>query len=339
MDSIILINAITIFFALIILSLIFLLFKKQNQNINESNNQEINELKQQLSQTNLYLDRFISNTSKNIENQNQNNIRVIQQVTQSQREIAEELVKKLSQLENTNQEVLEFTQNLKKLENILVSQKTRGILGEKILENILSNILPTDIYKTQYQLLEGHVVDVAIFVNNIIIPIDSKFPLESYNKIFEENDTKLEKKLFAEFFSVVKKRIDECSKYIQPSLGTSSFVFMFVPADGVYNNLINFSYNGQTLISYALSKNVIIVSPMSLFAYLQTVIQGLRMLNVEKNISFFIQNLETLSKSLLEFQIANEELGKSIDKVGERFNKTERISKKIGSTLKKITQS
>ncbi|MFH1766709.1 MAG: DNA recombination protein RmuC, partial [Patescibacteria group bacterium] len=213
------------------------------------------------------------------------------QFSESSKIIAE-VTQKLTTLDSTNKQVLDFSSQLQNLQNILKNPKQRGVLGEYWLETLLSNVLPTESYQMQYKLGDDEklgqalIADAVIFIRDQIIPIDAKFSLENYNRVMEETDAERREKLEKALKADVKNRIDETSKYIRPEFGTMNFAFMFIPAEGVYYNLLNAEVgsgiNSRSLVEYAFSKNVMIVSPTSFYAYLQTVLQGLNALQIEK---------------------------------------------------------
>ena len=176
--------------------------------------------------------------------------------------IIKDVTERLTTLDQTNKQVLNFSGQLQSLENILKNPKQRGILGEYWLETLLGQVLQPTQYKMQYDLGIDEdtgnklIPDSVIFIREMLIPIDAKFSLENYNRIGQENDPARREVLEREFKADVKKRIDETSKYIRPERGTTNFAFMFVPAEGVYHNLIGSSVgavqvNARSLIEYA----------------------------------------------------------------------------------------
>lgn len=220
----------------------------------------------------------------------------------------EEITKKLTQLDETNKQIKDIWGQLEGLESILKSSKQRGILWEYFLENILKNILPPDNYSLQYSFKNWEVVDWVIFVKDKIIPIDSKFSLENYNKIIEEQDLNFKENLVKNFRNDLKKRIDETSKYIRPDEWTMEFAFMFIPSEGIYYDLLvnrvgTLKVNTVDLIEYAFKeKRVIIVSPTSFYAYLQTVLQWLRALQIEESARDIQKQVGKLGKHLRGYE-------------------------------------
>lgn len=178
----------------------------------------------------------------------------------------------------------------------------------------MKNILPPDNYKLQYAFKNGEIVDGVIFVKEKIIPIDSKFSLENYNKIISETEP-LQREVLAKLFkSDLKKRIDETSKYIRPEEGTMEFAFMFLPSEGIYYDLLvnkigSLQVNMVDVIEYAFQeKKVIIVSPTSFYAYLQTVLQGLRALQIEEKAQDIAVQVKKLGKHIDGYEAYLEKL-------------------------------
>ncbi|KKU49859.1 MAG: hypothetical protein UX71_C0005G0072 [Parcubacteria group bacterium GW2011_GWA1_47_10] len=149
-----------------------------------------------------------------------------------------EVTQGLTKLDETNKQVISFADQLQSLQDILKNPKQRGVLGEYYLETLLKNVLPPGSYQMQYPFPDGTIVDAAVFVKDKIIPIDSKFSLENYNRIVEEKDSMQRESLEKVFVADLKNRIAETAKYIQPGQGTMDFAFMFIPHEAIYYDLI-----------------------------------------------------------------------------------------------------
>lgn len=261
--------------------------------------------------------------------------------------IISDVTEKLTTLDNTNKQVLDFSSQLQNLQNILKNPKQRGVLGEYWLETLLSNVLPKDGYKMQYAMGEDEkngaklIADAVIFIREMVIPIDAKFSLENYNRMTEESDPSRREELEKLLKSDVKTRIDETSKYIRPEKGTASFAFMFIPAEGVYYNLLNADVgsgiNSRNLVEYAFSKHVMIVSPTSFYAYLQTVLLGLRELQLEKSTGEIIKKVGELGKHFNAFADYHKKLGANLSTVVNQYNFSSGELKKVGKDVVKIS--
>ncbi|MFA5359205.1 MAG: DNA recombination protein RmuC [Patescibacteria group bacterium] len=261
---------------------------------------------------------------------------------QSQSAIAA-VTEKLTKLDETNKQVVNFAEQLQSLEDILKNPKHRGILGEYQLEMVLKNVLPPAAYKLQYAFDDGDIVDAAIFVKDKIIPVDSKFSLENYNRIVAEKDPGTREQLEREFKLDLKKRIDETAKYIKPAQGTMEFAFMFIPAEGIYYDLLinqvgAIKVNTRDLIEYAFTtKHVIIVSPTSFHAYLQTVLQGLRALQIEESAKEIRKNVEALQKHISSYDEFMQKLGNHLGTAVNTYNGAYREFKKIDKDVMRVT--
>lgn len=255
--------------------------------------------------------------------------------------IIQEVTKKLTKLDETNKQVVGFAEQMKSLENILKNPKQRGILGEYFLESMLSAIFAPGQYKMQYKFENGEIVDAIIDLGDQIIPIDSKFSLEKFNEMTQENDKEKREKLEKEFRGDVKKRIDETSKYVRPEEGTMDFAFMYIPAEGVYHNLlgntVGTSVNTQNLIEYAFSKKVIIVSPSSFVAYLQTVLQGLNQMKMAEGFKDIQKNVILLGKHLRSHEEKLHKMGGHLETTVSMYNQSYKEFKKIDKDVYKIT--
>src|SRR3989338_4448154 len=209
------------------------------------------------------------------------------QFTASQ-SLIKDITKELTEVKETGKQVVSFADQLQSLQDILKNPKQRGILGEYYLETLLKNVLPPGSYQMQYAFADVEIVDAAVFVKEKIIPVDSKFSLENYNRIVEEKNEAERARLEKVFVNDLKNRILETSKYIRPQERTMDFAFMFIPHEAIYYDLLvnkigALKDDTENLVQRAASKyKVIIVSPTSFLAYLQTVLQGLKALQIEE---------------------------------------------------------
>lgn len=271
------------------------------------------------------------------------NLEFIQRQTGQSHRIISEVTEKLTKIDETNKQVVGFAEQLQSLENILKNPKQRGILGEYFLETLLKNVLPPNSYQMQYKFKDGEIVDAAIFVKDKIIPVDSKFSLENYNKILKEKDESQREKYEKIFKDDLRKRIDETAKYIRPTEKTMDFAFMFIPSEGIYYDLLisqvgMVKINTRDLIEYAFrDKHVIIVSPTSFFAYLQTVLQGLRALQIEESAKGIRKNVEQLQKHLVSYDGFMQKLGNNLGTTVNMYNQAYKEFKKVDKDVVKIT--
>lgn len=257
--------------------------------------------------------------------------------------IVADITEKITRLDETNKQVISFTDQLKNLQDILKNPKQRGVLGEYYLETLLKNVMPPGSYQMQYSFPDKTIVDAVVFVKDKIIPIDSKFSLENYNRISETNDKNEKDRLEKLFVGDLKNRIVETSKYIQPKENTMDFAFMFIPHEAIYYDLLVNKIGGSSeetdnLIQRAASKyKVIIVSPTSFLAYLQTVLQGLKAMQIEEGAKNIIKRVGELGTHLRSYEETHQKLGKSIETTVNHFNKSNHEFRKIDKDVMRIT--
>lgn len=257
--------------------------------------------------------------------------------------IIQDVTEKLVKLDETNKQVVNFADQLRSLQDILKNPKQRGILGEYYLETLLKNVLPPGGFQMQYGFPNGVIVDAVIFVKDKVIPIDAKFSLENYNRIVEERDPTERERLERLFRQDLKNRIDETSKYVEPQYGTMDFAFMFIPAEAIYYDLLvnqvgAVKVNTQDLIQYAFKeKHVIIVSPTSFLAYLQTVLQGLRALQIEESAKEIRKRVEELGKHLASYEMYMKKLGGHLGTTVNMYNSAYKEFGKVDKDVLRIT--
>ncbi len=249
----------------------------------------------------------------------------------------------LTKLDETNRQVVSFADQLQNLQDILKNPKQRGILGEYYLESVLESVLPTGTFQMQYAFPNGEIVDAVVFAKDRIIPIDAKFSLENYNRILETRDEGERAQYEKAFIQDLKMRIDETSKYVRPEQGTTDFALMFIPAEGVYYDmLVGGGASGtrsRDLVEYAFSKRVIIVSPSSFLAYLQTIMQGLRSLQIEEQTKEIQKRVVELGKHLTAYEQYYNKLGASLSTTVNHYNAGYKELGKIDKDVLRITGS
>jgi DNA recombination protein RmuC len=285
----------------------------------------------------------IKNIREEMRGSLEKNLEFLQNQTGVSHRIVQEVTAKLSTLEATNKQVVSFASQLQSLENILKNPTQRGILGEYFLETMLGNILPPSSYKMQYKFRDGEIVDAAIFIKDKIVPVDAKFSLEKYNLIMEEQDAERRDALEKEFKRDIKNRIDETAKYIRPNEGTTDFAFMFIPAEGIFYNLLIYkvgatNVRSEDLIGYAFAKRVMLVSPTSFFAYLQTVVQGLKALKIEESVKDILEGVDKLGKHLLQYEEYMKKLGANLSTTVGAYNTAYKELGKVDKDVAKLNQ-
>ncbi len=268
---------------------------------------------------------------------------VNEQMRAIQESVGEKLLnvqKSVSEVGESSKQVFQVADQLKELQSILKNPKQRGILGEYYLETVLQNVLPPESFKMQYAFGDGEIVDAAVFVKGKVIPIDSKFSLENYNRFSEAADGQDKVNYEKTFINDLKLRISETAKYIRPSEGTMDFAFMFIPHEGIYYDLLSNRVGGgeENLIQRAAGKyKVIIVSPTSFLAYLQTVLQGLKALEIEEKAQDIIKNVEKLSGHMAKYEEFYNKLGVALGTTVNHYNTGYKELSKVDKDIMRIT--
>jgi len=310
-----------------LIAVILLLLRKKEDKPNDS----LLMLQQQINNISQVLDSKLSESHKSIQSQYSQSAQIIRDVTE-----------KLTRLDETNKQVVGFADQLRGLQDVLLNPKQRGILGEYYLETVLKNVLPPGAFQMQYGFKDGTIVDAVVMIDKHIIPIDSKFSLENYNRILECKEQAEKKRYESAFVNDLKARIDETSKYVRPEENTMDFAFMFIPSEAVfYDLLINkvgaVAEDTNNLIYYAGRKKVIVVSPTSFLAYLQTVLQGLRNQKISERAREIIQEVDRLGKHLYVFSEYMQRLGGHLTTTVSAYNKASKELAKVDKDVVKIT--
>ena len=260
--------------------------------------------------------------------------------------VAKQLTEVRIEQTKTNESTTRFmtiAEQLANLEKVLKHQKQRGNLGEASLELILSNILPPGSYKMQHEFPGGETVDAVIVTKEGIIPIDAKFSLDNYQRLVNAIDDSQREDLEKQFKNDLKMRIDECAKYVRPKDGTLPFAFMYIPAEAIYYDLLinevgAVKVNTRNLIDYAYNeKKVIIVSPTTFAAYLQSVLYGFKAFKIEETAKDIAKNVEGLSRHLKAYEDYYKRLGSSLSTTVSHYNAGSKELGKIDKDVLRIT--
>ena len=343
-------------------AVIFLLLKKQENKSSDGKLDSLSErligqseklahLLQQNSELRRELDVKLSETHRANQEQFGQTARIVQNISGQSAKLIADVTEKLAKLDETNRQVVNFSSQLQNLQDILKNPKQRGVLGEYFLEETLKNVLPPNSYEMQYKMGKDDktgkdlIVDAVVFVKDKVIPIDAKFSLENYERILNATSKDEREKLEQVFKQDLKNRIDETSKYVLPDRGTMEFAFMFIPSEAIYYDLLvnkvgAVKVNTRDLIEYAFrDKKVIIVSPTSFLAYLQTVLQGLKAMQIEEKAKEIKSNIEKLGKHLLSYDDFMKKLGTSMSTTVNHYNNAYKEFKKIDKDVTKIAGS
>ena len=332
---------------LIVLNATGLFFVYQKLSKPAEDPQSFGLLSQQLEQFRGSVDKRLGETTENmhktVREQFGDSQRLIQDVNKEMIRHLQDVTKGMTESNKTSQQVLGIADKLQDLEKTLKHQKQRGNLGEASLELILGNILPPQAYKMQYRFENGEAVDAAIMTKEGVIPVDAKYSLDNYNRLSQAIDDEQKIKLEKLFKEDLKKRIDEVAKYVRPKEGTLPFAFMFIPAEGIYYDLLvnevgATSISARNLIDYAYNdRKVIIVSPTTFAAYLQSVLYGFRAFKIEESAKMISKRVEELSRHLATYDEYFKKMGNALKTTVNHYNKADKELMKVDKDVLRIT--
>ncbi len=309
---------------------VFLIWQRSTKK--GSGDQDMLLIQNQLQDLRKTIDEKLGTSAQMFQQQYSESAKLIQSITQE-----------LTRVSEGQKQVMNITDQLKNLQDILKNPKQRGVLGEYYLETLLKNVMPPGSYQMQYRFPNGTIVDAVVFVKDKTIPIDSKFSLENYNRIVETHEQVERDRLEKLFVNDLKNRILETSKYIQPEQGTTDFAFMFIPHEAIYYDLLinkigALEDDTENLVQRAAGKyRVIIVSPTSFLAYLQTVLQGLKALQIEESAKEIRRRVEDLQRHLASYEGYMKKLGNHLGTTVNTYNTAYKELGKVDKDIVKIT--
>lgn len=248
-----------------------------------------------------------------------------------------DIQKKLGSLENATEQMQEIGKDISSLQNILQAPKLRGNLGEYLLYELLGDVLPRANYEEQHRFSDGSAVDAVIRIGRNYVPVDSKFPMESFVRFINAKDSETKKKSRSEFIKSVKARIDEISKYIRPAEQTYDFALMYIPSENVYYEILTSdAEKNYGLFEYAMSKKVVPVSPSTFYAYLMSIVFGLRGYKIEQKAEKITKELSGIQNDFEKFAADFEILGKHLNYANTKYDELSRQSNKIFANMRNI---
>ena len=307
----------------------------ESQNISLAQQQKLlldtqTQLSSQINQMMNLMNQNLNSTQSNITRQLDNSNRIIGDIHT-----------KLGTLETTAKNIQDIGKNISSLQDILQAPKLRGNLGEYLLEELLKQIFPGANYEIKYNFKNGTQVDAVIKFGDGIVPVDSKFPLESFQRLVLADSDDGKKQARRDFISSVKKRIDEIAgKYINPAEKTFDFAMMYIPAENVfYETIINDSLTNKEyeLLNYAMTKHVIPVSPNSFYAYLMAIVYGLKGFKIEQEAKTILGELSRVQEKFGRFYNEYSLVGKHLSNALGKFNDSEKNAEKLNDQINRIT--
>ncbi len=306
-----------------------LLIQNQMNALSRQTTEQMEQLRSSLQQINQHMSQSLDATRKSTWEQLEGTSRVIQNVN-----------KQLVSLEKSTQQIFDVGKDISGLQDILQSPKLRGNISELWLNELLAQVLTAHQYETQYTFRGGETVDAVIRLQSGLVPVDAKFSLENFRRISELEDEKAKKAARTEFIRNVKKHADDiASKYIRTDEGTFDFALMYIPAENVYYEMIvrdDHSGAGSSLLSYALAKRVIPVSPNTFYAYLQTILLGLKGMRVEESARDIMNHLGRLKKEFERFEASFRLVGQHLENSMKKFTEAEKRLGRIEGKMEQI---
>lgn len=258
--------------------------------------------------------------------------------------LIKEITQEVTSVKEIGRQTQSFAEQLQSLQDLLKNPKQRGILGEYYLETVLKNVMSPQDYRIQYPFKNGEIVDAVIVINKKLVPVDSKFSLDNYNRFVSTPVGSAERTVAEKaFINDLKLRITETAKYIRPEEDTMDFAFMFIPSEGIYYDLLTNQVGAgeeENLIQRAASKyKVIIVSPTSFLAYLQTVMQGLKALQIEERAEEIQKRVGELGKHVASWQEYYKKLGATLGTTVSHYNAGYKELGKIDKDVYRIAEA
>lgn len=301
--------------------------------LNENFNARMKEITQQFQEQTRTLNLRLKESSELVQKSN----KTVGERLDTAAKVVSGVTDRLSKMEEANQRIFEVGKDIASLQDILRAPKLRGTLGEFFLQDLLSQYFPRDQFAMPYTFRSGEKVDAVIHLaEGRMVPIDAKFPLENFRKMIEQRDEKEKKALEKAFVTDVKRRIDETSKYILPDEGTLDFALLYIPAENVYYEVIIKDEGAESLMAYAFKRRVIPISPNNFFVYIQTLLMGLRGLQIEKSAKVIQEALVRLKGDFGKFGDEFDILGSHITNAGNKFEDSKRRLEKVGAKLENI---
>jgi DNA recombination protein RmuC len=251
-----------------------------------------------------------------------------------------EVKESLGKLTQRTEQIQEVGKNISSLQDLLRAPKFRGGFGELLLERLLADILPHDNYSLQYKFRNGETVDAVIRIGGNLVPIDSKFPLEDFERVIAAESEEEQVALRKQFTRTIRRHIDNVTKYILPDENTFDFALMYIPAENVYyETMLRGHAEESEVFSYALQKRVIPVSPNSFYAYLQVIILGLKGLHIEQSAHEILGHLGRLQGDLMDFQEDYATLGGHIRHAAGKYDDAARKLTRLSDKLQVIGET
>lgn len=268
-----------------------------------------------------------SRRQQSIEAQGEKLSRMVEEKLEGNVRIFGDVRERLGELAQRTRDIEDVGRNISSLQDLLRAPKFRGCFGELLLERLLADVLPYGAYSLQHRFLDGRTVDAVVRIGSKLVPVDSKFPLEDFERMTRVEAEEERRLLRQNFVRNIKKHVDDVSKYILPDEGTFDFALMYIPAENVYyESVINGAQSAEVggVYSYSLQKRVVPVSPNSLYAYLQVIVLGLKGLRFEKAAHEIMGYIGRLQEDLKDFEQDYEVIGGHLRHAASKYESASR---------------
>ncbi|MGH2947561.1 MAG: DNA recombination protein RmuC [Solirubrobacteraceae bacterium] len=249
-----------------------------------------------------------------------------------------DLSRQLGTLSEQSQQVGELAKDIGSLHDLLRAPKLRGGFGELLLERLLADALPADAFELQYGYRDGRRVDAVVRFAGRLVPIDAKFPMESFNAMAAASDDGERRTLRRAFLQQVKRHVDGVARYISPEDATVDIAFMYVPAERIYYELAVRQDEEADLREHCAERNVIPVSPNTLVAYLQLVALGLRGLAIEDRARELHAGVRRAALEAEKFRLLHDQLGRHLENATKKFSESERALDRATAAIDALAQ-
>jgi DNA recombination protein RmuC len=297
-------------------------------------------VQQQLGSLSSHVSGQLSSIATQLSQQVGTGMGLLQKASQHFSDRVQEVQTRLAQLDESNKRILEIGKSLATLQEILRAPKLRGGIGEFMLGDLLAQIMPAEYFQLQYSFKSGERVDAILRLSQGLVPVDAKFPLENFQKSLLAQDESSKKSSLRLFAADVKRHIEAIAhKYILPSEGTCDFALMYIPAENVYYEAFIKDEawgEGKSLRELSFEKHVIPVSPNSFYAYLQTILLGLRGMKIEESAREIIRHLTGLRGQLQRFLEEFRKLGKHLEQSKGSYDLAQRQLERFGDRLSAV---
>ncbi len=251
-----------------------------------------------------------------------------------------DLSRQLGSLGEQSQRIGELAKDIGSLQDLLRAPKARGGFGELLLERLLHDALPAGAYEVQYTYKDGSRVDAIVRYAGRIVPIDAKFPNETWNALANAADEAERRTKKRAFLQQVRRHVDAVGRYVSPADGTIDFALMYIPSESIYYDLVLREEEGEPdLRAYCAERKVIPASPNTLLAYLQVVALGVRGLAMQERTRELQQGVAAVRREFERFVELHDQLGRHLENATKKFDETDRALSRASSAIETLAQA